>query len=217
MARSRLIILLSVALAALALLASGCGGNANTPGVATVSSHPQTATTTSTTQGGPGPSDQASSGPGVRPSVQFQLAMNVGTTNGGKFSACMRKNGVPNFPDPNSNGVITIQSGTGIDPGSPAFRSARTVCDKLLPNGGKPTPAQIAQRQQQMLAFSVCMRANGIKDFPDPTNGGLQLQGGPGSDLNPSDPAFQKAQQACQSKLPGKPTGGAPLTAGTGK
>jgi hypothetical protein len=132
------------------------------------------------------------------------MAMNVGTADGAKYSACMRKHGVTNFPDPNGQGVITIHSGMGIDPGSPAFRSARTACEKLLPNGGQPTPAQIAQRQQEMLAFSACMRAHGIKDFPDPSSGGIQLHSTPGSDLNPNNPTFQKAQQACQGHLPFK-------------
>jgi hypothetical protein len=130
--------------------------------------------------------------------------MNVGTADGAKFSACMRKHGVPNFPDPNGQGLITIKSGEGIDPGSPAFRSARTICDKLLPNGGQPTPAQIAQQQQKLLAFSACMRAHGVKDFPDPSNGGLQIQVHPGSGLDSGNPTFQKAQRACRGNLPFK-------------
>jgi hypothetical protein len=125
----------------------------------------------------------------------------------------MRKHGITNFPDPNGQGVISISSGMGIDPGSPKFQSARTACMKLLPNGGQPTPAQIAKLQQQMLAFSACMRAHGLKDFPDPSNGGLQIRVHPGSDLDPSNPTFQKAQQACQKDLPFK---GGGLKAGSG-
>jgi hypothetical protein len=135
------------------------------------------------------------------------MEMSVGTVDGAKYSACMRKHGVTNFPDPNGQGVITIHSGMGIDPGSPAFRSARMVCEKLLPNGGQPTPAQIAQRQQQLLAFSACMRAHGLKDFPDPSNGGLQIHVQPGSDLDPNNPTFRKAQQACKGNLPFKGLG----------
>jgi hypothetical protein len=142
------------------------------------------------------------------------MSMRVGNAaDGAKYSACMRKHGVTNFPDPNGQGVITIHSGMGIDPGSPAFTSARTACQKLLPNGGQPTAAQIAQQQKQMLAFSACMRAHGVKDFPDPSNGGIRLSGGPGSDLNPNNPTFQKAQHACQGKLPFK---GQPGTAKAG-
>jgi hypothetical protein len=148
--------------------------------------------------------DDGGERPSVGPRGQFQIAMNVGTQDGAKFSACMRKQGITNFPDPDGQGVIKMHSGMGIDPGSPAFRSARTVCDKLLPNGGQPTPAQIAQQQQKLLAFSACMRAHGLKDFPDPSNGGLRIQSSPGSDLQPSNPTFRKAQQACQRLVPFK-------------
>jgi len=203
------------AVGAFALLAAGCGGGGGSPGIASVASSGTTATTSTTTQSGSGPADKAFGGSGGEQGGQFQMAMNVGTVDGAKFSACMRKHGVTNFPDPNGQGVITIHSGMGIDPGSPAFRSARAACEQLLPNGGLPTPAQIAQRQQQMLAFSACMRAHGVKDFPDPSNGGIQLHASPGSDLNPNNPTFQKAQQACRGHLPFKiPSGTAKVGSG---
>jgi hypothetical protein len=195
----------AVAVAALTLLAAGCGGGAKSPGVASVASSPTSgAATTSTTQSGSG---LAPGGPGSVPNgAVFRVAMNVGNTaDGAKFSACMRRHGVQNFPDPNSQGLIQFGSSDGIDPGSPTFQSAQTTCRKLLPNGGLPTPQQQAQRQQEALAFSKCMRAHGIKDFPDPSNGGVQLHGGPGSDLNPGSPQFQAAQKACQGFLPFKP------------
>jgi len=51
------------------------------------------------------------------------------------------------------------------------------------------------------------MRAHGISDFPDPNaNGGLDLNAGGGSDLEPNNPQFQAAQKACQSLLPPPPT-----------
>jgi hypothetical protein len=184
--------------AAFALLAAGCGAAGRSPGVANLAgSSTTTGATTTTAQSDSGSREKASGG-------QFQLSMHVGTADGEKFSACMRKHGVPSFPDPDGQGAITIHSGMGIDPGSPAFRSARAACEKLLPNGGEPTPAQIAQRQQQLLAFSACMRAHGIKDFPDPSNGGLQVHSTPGSDINPNNPAFQRAQQACRKYMPFK-------------
>jgi hypothetical protein len=204
---SRLVLLAAFA-AGLALIAAGCGGG-KAPGVANLASPPASATTTTTTQGS-GPATKQFGGAGGAPSGQFRLAMRVDPADGEKFSECMRKNGVPNFPDPNSQGVITIQSGMGIDPNSPAFSSARTTCDKLLPNGGQPTPAQIAQQQKDLLEFSACMRAHGIKDFPDPSNGGLRIQVHPGSDLDPNNPTFRAAQHACQKYLPlkGKALGG---------
>jgi hypothetical protein len=189
--------------AALALLAAGCGGGGGSPGVANLGSAGGTTTTSTTTQSSPA-AGKTPSGPSVGQGGHFQIGMRVGTVDGAKFSACMRKHGITNFPDPNGQGVIMIHSGMGIDPQSPAFMSARTVCEKLLPNGGQPTPAQIAQMQQKLLAFSACMRAHGLKDFPDPSNGGLQIQVHPGSDLEPGNPTLQKAQQACQGLMPFK-------------
>jgi hypothetical protein len=207
-----------VAVVAASLLAAGCGGGSASPGVASVAGSTTTGTTT-TTQSASGSGDQAFGGSGGGRGPQFQLAMNTGSAAlGAKFSACMRKHGVTNFPDPNSQGVITVGSGMGIDPNSPTFRSARTVCAKLLPNGGQPTPQQQARMQQQLLAFSACMRAHGIKDFPDPSGGGLRIQVHPGSDLDPNNPQFQRAQTACQGHLPGKmlPPGRPPAKSGGG-
>jgi len=184
------------------MLLAGCGGGAATPGIASVAGSTTPASTT--TQGGP--SLKTFSG-ASGPNAHFQIAMRVGTVDGEKFSECMRKNGITNFPDPDGHGVITISSGTGIDPNSPKFQSARTTCMKLLPNGGQPTPAQIAQQQKELLAYSVCMRAHGIKDFPDPSNGGLQVRVQPGSDLDPNNPQFQSAQKTCQKNLPFKGAG----------
>jgi hypothetical protein len=210
----RIGIALAVAAATVSLLAAGCGGGGGAPGVASVAGATTAATTT--TQSGSGSGDKSFRAGLGNQGGQFSLAMKVGNAaDGAKFSACMRKHGVTSFPDPNGQGVITIHSGMGIDPGSPAFQSARSACQKLLPNGGQPTPAQQAQRQQQMLAFSKCMRDHGIKDFPDPSNGGLQIQVHPGSDLDPSNPQFQAAQKACQGNLPFKqgPAGAGPGTA----
>jgi hypothetical protein len=53
------------------------------------------------------------------------------------------------------------------------------------------------------LAYSKCMREHGIADFPDPRpGGGLAIQVQPGSDLDPNNPQFKAADEACQSLLP---------------
>ena len=200
-----------VAVVPFGLVATGCGGGGGSPGVANLADSSTTTATTTTTQSGSGSAGKAFGGPG---GGQFQIAMNVGTADGARFSACMRKHGVANFPDPSGQGLITIHSGMGIDPSSPAFRSARTVCEKLLPNGGQPTPAQLAQRQKEMLQFSTCMRAHGIKDFPDPSNGGLRVEVKPGSDIDPNNPTFRTAQQSCQKYLPFKGPAGTAKSGG---
>jgi hypothetical protein len=61
--------------------------------------------------------------------------------------------------------------------------------------------------QAQFLRFAQCMRANGIPDFPDPSDGGLSFNRA--GDLNPSNPIFQKASRLCakQTGVPGFGTG----------
>jgi hypothetical protein len=60
----------------------------------------------------------------------------------------------------------------------------------------------------QFLAYTRCMRSHGVSDFPDPTTSpgggvGIQVNGGPGSDLNPDNPTFKAAKQTCRALLPG--------------
>src|SRR5919198_4919961 len=65
--------------------------------------------------------------------------------------------------------------------------------------GGSNSPSG-AGTKKSALAYSHCMRAHGVSDFPDPNaNGQIQLEAGPGSDLSPDSPVFTKAQQACKS------------------
>ena len=116
----------------------------------------------------------------------------------------MRSHGVPNFPDPNAQGVIRV---SGLQTGSPTFQAATQDCRHLLPNGGQPTPAQQAKALAQALKFSQCMRSHGISGFPDPQSlpgGGIRIaiRSGQGSNLNPNNPQFQTAQKACQSFAP---------------
>jgi hypothetical protein len=53
-----------------------------------------------------------------------------------KYAECMRSHGVPDFPDPNGQGVIQITGGQGSDlnPNSSQFQHAQSAC-KSLSNG----------------------------------------------------------------------------------
>ena len=51
-----------------------------------------------------------------------------------KYATCMRSNGVPNFPDPNGQGLIQINATGALEPSSPAFQKAQMAC-KSLDNG----------------------------------------------------------------------------------
>lgn len=55
-----------------------------------------------------------------------------------EIAACMRENGVPNFPDPSSDGTLQIQAspGSGLEPGDPTFEAASKKCDMLPADGG---------------------------------------------------------------------------------
>ena len=128
-----------------ALVAAACGGGGTTPGVAALKNKSAQTTTT------------ASAGPG---SANFQGQLLA-------YAACMRKSGVPKFPDPPASGPIRLP----MDPSSPAFEAAQAKCQKLMPGGGPPGPGPThpsAQALAQMLKVSQCMRRHGIPKFPDP-------------------------------------------------
>jgi hypothetical protein len=49
------------------------------------------------------------------------------------FSRCVRAHGVPNFPDPGSDGRIPDPASAGINQGSPKFEAANQACRKFRP------------------------------------------------------------------------------------
>ena len=122
------------------------------------------------------------------------------------YSQCMRKHGMPNFPDP----IPTRGGGYGfhvhgVDPQSPAFQSASEACNALVPGGWQATGQQLSPAQQQhWLNWAKCIRAHGVPDFADPSFSGSEVHisgGGPGS-----SPQLQSAMEACKSQMPS--TGG---------
>lgn len=135
-AGSRLLVS-AVALAGLALLAAGCGGSTG-PSVASL-----------TTTGG-----QTTAVP--ESYLQGRL----------RWAQCIRTHGVPNFPDPNSQGGVNL---TGIDIDSPQFLAAHQACSSLEV---APPPAILAQTVTQELKVARCMRKHGFPDFPDPDSQG---------------------------------------------
>ena len=63
--------------------------------------------------------------------------------------------------------------------------------------GGPSAPSTPASAKE--IAFAQCMRAHGITDYPD-SDGPLKVTGS--GDLNPGNPTYRKARQACQPLLP---------------
>jgi hypothetical protein len=54
---------------------------------------------------------------------------------------------------------------------------------------------------QRLVAYSACMRAHGIRDFPDPSSQG-NLVIAPNDNINPASPQYERAQKACRRLSP---------------
>jgi hypothetical protein len=163
------------ALLAIVLLATACEGGPSGPGVA-----------------GQGASSTPSASPSGADPTDAQLA----------YARCMRGHGISDFPDPQPGGG-PIQVGPGSNWNTPQFNAADDACKSLLPI---PSAEEQQQEFEDMLRFAQCMREHGIADFPDPTPGeGGGLNAEPGSDLDPNNPQFQAANEACGGLFPDKP------------
>jgi hypothetical protein len=142
------------------------------------------------------------------------------------YARCMREHGV-DMPDPDTsggNGVVTFSAGAvgeggKLDPESNKFEEAHEACKDLMGDAGPQnmSPEQQQEMQDQALAFSRCMREHGV-NMPDPTfgaKGEMMMKIGPDDGLDPEDPKFQDAQQACGSAFgPGGGKGGPGLSVG---
>jgi hypothetical protein len=155
------------ALVALSLPAAGCGSGSPPRSVA----HLGSTTTTTTT-------DSSSSS-------RDPMAQAI------KFAACMRKHGVPDFPDPTTSGTGNVAL---LVPDSPKAKAAQKTCRRFLTGGGAPSAKEQAQRLASLLKYARCMRKHGVTDFPDPDNQGeFPSTGG----FSRSSPNFRAAEKAC--------------------
>ena len=182
--------LVGLGVAGLALLAAGCGGGSKPPSVANLG------TTSTRTTGNNSPGSATATG---NPS---QLLT--------EWAACMRSHGDPNQADPtiDANKVIHITFPASWKGGARNACSAYMgAASKALMGGQRPQRPDPAK----LMAFSACMRVNGVPDFPDPSGGGLSLNGNK-PDLNPHSPTFQNAQKVCGKKtgITGPLAGGPP-------
>jgi hypothetical protein len=136
-----------------------------------------------------------------------------------EFTQCMREHGV-DMDDPGPSGGLQLQVGPGDEA---KVQKAQEACGHLLENA-RP---QLSEEQQNamrdgLLAYAKCMREHGI-DMPDPVfgeDGRVTQQTGRG--VNPDDPKFQKAAEACDPILDearrdaGLPEGGGGLQSSGG-
>ena len=83
-----------------------------------------------------------------------------------KFAECVRAHGVSDFPDPDAKNDFEY----GVSVSKEVWTKAVNACKALQPPGtlsAKRTPKQ----QSATLRLAQCVRAHGVKDFPDPVNG----------------------------------------------
>ncbi|GBD85881.1 hypothetical protein BMS3Abin02_02302 [bacterium BMS3Abin02] len=177
--------------AAFGLVAAACGGGSTSnDAVASLDdTTPQSSTTTTT-------------------EVDFEQAML-------DFTACLREQGIE-IEDPvvDANGNLRLSRPTNFDPNDrELFQKARDACGPILQRVAIGFRQQDrTQLEDTFVEYAVCMRENGY-DMPDPdfSNVGSPGSGnspprGPFADIDPSDPAFIEANDACQSiftNLPG--------------
>jgi hypothetical protein len=117
-------------------------------------------------------------------------------TNALNFARCMRQHGVARFPDPRNPGGFSTQALSALGMTSPQFVSAQRTCQRVLPNDGQPTPAQLDQTVKNGLKFARCMRAHGVL-FPDPGISGTQITLNL-ADVNTASPRYITAGHICE-------------------
>ena len=131
------------------------------------------------------------------------------------FAACMRDNGIEDFPDPEiaDDGSVAFGLGGGGQVGDvdrEALRTARNACSDLLEQAGiGPGAGDRTEIEDQLVEFAACLRDNGL-DVPDPDFSRQPGAGGVfGGTLDPSDPDTAAALESCQDLFGGRIGAGA--------
>jgi hypothetical protein len=123
-----------------------------------------------------------------------------------RHAECMRRHGVPDFPNPQ---VVNTPTEHGIRQAlpqgvaeSPQFKTAQAACKGIIPeprNGGPGgNAAEQHDRAQTLLAFARCLRSHGVQGFPDPNaQGQLTLTTIHAAGVDLQAPSFLTAAKAC--------------------
>ena len=125
-----------------------------------------------------------------------------------EYAQCMREHGV-DMPDPQFQGGGIMQRGPDEKTPRATIEKAQEACkeiQKRMEPSEPPSEADQKKMREAALAHAKCMREHGIENFPDPTfgeNGQITLKIDKRSGINPNDPDFKEAQEACQKLMPG--------------
>jgi len=128
------------------------------------------------------------------------------------YSACMRYQGIPNFPDPGSSGSIPKETAQQLGVSNSRFQSAERACQSLYPTSslehcsetGVCSPADRQELLNRMREFAECVRSHGVPDFPDPGTGPdgvpyfnlLHLHG-----VDPRSHTFEDKMRGCEPNM----------------
>jgi hypothetical protein len=133
------------------------------------------------------------------------------TATGVKYATCMRADGVPDFPDPQSGGGESIDrsptkiaiDGRTLAESPRVVQTAMNRCVKYSPTsqGARTSAGQLVKLRARAVAMARCMRAHGVPDYPDPTikpgPGGhgfvISIPGGP----HAAGPVVDAAKRRC--------------------
>lgn len=125
------------------------------------------------------------------------------------FSRCIRDEGFPDFPDIDSSQIVDQASflramqEAGVSftqPGlAPALQTCASVFSELIALAPQQdTNVQQVEREENAVAFSQCMRDQGLDEFPDPDFGQYPNTGFPGQgDGSGVTPEIQAALRVC--------------------
>lgn len=125
------------------------------------------------------------------------------------FSRCIRDEGFPDFPDIDSSQIVDQASflaamqDAGVSftqPGlAPALQTCASVFSELIALAPQQdTNVQQVEQEENAVAFSQCMRDQGLDDFPDPDFGQYPNTGFPGQgDGSGATPEIQAALRVC--------------------
>jgi hypothetical protein len=166
--RQPLVLSFGPAVAALALLASGCGGSGNSPGVASVAS-----------------STRAATKPGMAAYSHCMRAHGVPTFPDPDATGGIPKEQVvaASRGNPNTFKEASTACGHLLPNGSFA-----------APENAQQTRAQLADE----LSFARCMRRNGVSGFPDPTaQDGLSIEMVQAHGIDLRSPQVLRVVQKC--------------------
>ena len=126
-----------------------------------------------------------------------------------EFSRCIRDEGFPDFPDIDSSRIVdqatflAAMQEAGVSFTQPGLTQALQACasvfSELIALAPQPDAnVQQVEREENAVAFSQCMRDQGLDDFPDPDFGQYPDNGFPGQgDGSGVTPEIQSALRVC--------------------